>query len=304
MSTSDVGADAGRAGLAYGLAAFGLWGLVPAYFKSLEVPPAELLAQRITWTAVLFLGFLTIAGRWRMVLAALAHPATRYRLLASTLLIAANWYLFLAAVNANRVSESSLGYYILPLANVALGLCLFGERLRRWQVVAVALAGLGVAVDAASGDRVPWLALGLALTFGLYGLARKTANVDGMTGLAVETLLLAPISVAALAWQASYGGLSFGKGAAHDGLILAAGVVTAVPLVCFAQAARRLPMTTLGFLQYLSPTMQLLLAVVVYGERLTTPRLACFVLIWVGLTVFTIDAVRQFRRQRLAAEAT
>jgi chloramphenicol-sensitive protein RarD len=289
----------GGAGLVYGLVAFGWWGLMPLYFKSLpsEIDALEVLAQRITWTAVLVAVALSATGGWARVRRCLTVPSIRNRLLASTVLIAANWYFYIHGVSTGRIAETSLGYFVMPLVNVALGMCLFGERLRRWQVVALALAAAGVSVELAAGGHFPWIAVGLALSFGFYGLARKTAAVDGLTGLAVETLLLAVPSVGVLVWQGARGELALGQGAWHvDVLLVASGVVTAVPLVCFAKAARLLPLTSIGFLQYLSPSLQLLLAVFVYRETCSTERLVCFGLIWAGLLVFSIEGAYRLSR--------
>jgi chloramphenicol-sensitive protein RarD len=283
-----------RSGLAWGLAAYGSWGLFPIYFKAVAAVPAlEVLAHRIVWSVVVLAVVLTVQRRWREVAAAVTDPRTLGVLGVTALLIGGNWYLFIWAVTTGHLLQASLGYFINPLVNVLLGVVFLGERLSRAGCAAVVLAGLGVGWLALGGDSVPWVAIVLALSFAFYALIRKTAEVKPVPGLAVETALLAPVALAFLAATASSGGLYFGTGSWRlDLLLAAAGLITALPLLWFNMAARSLPLSTLGFLQYLSPTGQFLLAVVAYGEPLTADRLGAFAWIWVALVIFTADQLR------------
>jgi chloramphenicol-sensitive protein RarD len=287
-----------RAGLLFGVAAYGLWGLMPLYFRAVrDVAPLELLAHRVVWSVVFMAGLLTLLGRWPAVRACLAHRRTRWLLAASTVLIAANWFVFIYGVSIGQVVQNSLGYFINPLLNIVLGVLLFRERLRPAQWLGLALATVGLAYLVAARGEVPWLALGLATTFAGYGVLRKVAPVDSLVGLTVETLYLVPVAVVFLAVWGWQGYLALG---AHsltvDVLLFAAGVVTAVPLLCFGAAARRLPLSTLGFLQYLAPTIQFLLAVLYLGEPFHFEQKVSFGLIWSALAIVTLEgAVRQGR---------
>jgi chloramphenicol-sensitive protein RarD len=289
-----------RNGLAYGLTAFVAWGLMPLYFGSVRhVPAWEVLALRIVCTLVLLTVVLSVTQLWPNVRRGLADPRTRRWLLLSSVLIALNWLAYIYGVTQGRIAETALGYYLLPLVNVALGVVVFRERLRPAQAAALALAGVGVALAfrAAHTTGVPWVAVALTVSFALYGLVRKVAPVDGLSGLMVEAVVLAPLAVTYLGWLAAAGDLRFGHiDRRTDLLLLASGIVTAVPLVCFAQAARRLPLTTMGFLQYISPSMQLLLAVVVFGEAFAADRQLSFGCIWAGLAVYSLDAALAGRR--------
>ena len=289
-----------RSGLAWGLAAYGSWGLFPIYFKAVAAVPAlEVLAHRVVWSLVVLAIVLTVQRRWREVVAAVADLRTLAVLGVTALLIGGNWYVFIWAVTTGHMLQSSLGYFINPLVNVFLGVVFLGERMSRTGVAAVAMAALGVGWLTVRGGGVPWVALVLAFSFAFYALLRKTARVKPVPGLAVETALLAPVALLFLATTASSGGLYFGTGSWRlDLLLAAAGLVTALPLVWFNMAAQSLPLSTLGFLQYLSPTGQFLLAVLVYGEPLTRDRLVAFACIWAALAIFTVDQLRT--RARIA----
>lgn len=280
-----------RAGLYQGVLAYGLWGVVAAYWKLLtHIDAVELIAHRAIWGLVVFAVIVAVAGQWSVFVRTLRDPKIVGVMTASAVLLALNWGIFVAATIHGYLLEASLGYFINPLVSVALGTLVLRERLRRLQWIAIALAALGVVLMTWRAGRVPYVSLLLAGTWGIYGLVRKTARVDAMVGSAIETLVMAPIAVVYL--------LAIGGGAfAHEGpatlaLLAGTGVITAVPLVLFTSAARRLPLSTVGFLQYLAPTGQFLLAVFAFGEPLAHDRLFAFSFIWAGLVVFSIDLWR------------
>lgn len=285
--------ESARVGVAYGLAAYLAWGLAVLYFKAIaRVPAFEILAHRIVWSAPLLVAWLAWRGRLREIRPALADRRTLLTLFASTALIATNWLLFIRAVSSGHVVEASLGYYINPLVSVLLGMVFLRERLRPAQWASVLLAAAGVAYFALTLGSLPAIALVLAVTFGLYGLLRKTVRVDGALGLTVETSLLFPVALAFLLARGAEKDLVFGDGAAITALLLAAGIVTTLPLLWFTNAVRRLRLATIGFLQYLAPTIQLLLAVALYGEPFTRTHLVTFACIWIALANYSADAWR------------
>lgn len=292
-------------GLAAATAAFLVWGLAPAYWRLLiDVPAEELLAHRITWAFVVVAVWLILTGGLRDALRAVADRATLVTLLGSTALIAVNWLVFIWAVNNGHVLDASLGYFINPLVNVILGLAVLGERLSRRQIWSVLLAALGVAVLTTGLGVLPWISLVLACSFGLYGLLRKTARAGALSGLLVETGLLAPIAVAFLVARGVAGHGALGVvGPMQSGLLLCAGPITAVPLALFTFGARRLPLSTVGLLQYVAPTGQFLLAVGAYGERFTAIHAASFACIWTALGIFTWDFRVRLREAHGAAAA-
>ena len=288
--------DSSRAGVLYATCAFLTWGLSPVYWKLLrQVPAVELLAHRIVWSLVLVAVWMTVRGRWAELATAVRGARTRLALAASTALIAVNWLLFIWAVNSDRVLEASLGYYINPLVSVFLGLVVLGEVLNRLQWTAVALATTGVAVLTFRLGEVPWVSLVLAFSFGLYGLLRKTVRADAVVGLTFETAALTPLMFGYLVMIEVRGGGAFGHlGPATDSLLVAAGAVTAVPLILFTLGARRLPLSTLGLLQYIAPTCNFVLAVFFFGEPFTPAHGFAFVLIWTALGLYSFDLRRRF----------
>jgi chloramphenicol-sensitive protein RarD len=288
-----------RRGLAYGLAAFGFWGLVPIYFKAVaSVPALEVLAHRVVWSVVILGLFLTWKRRWGEVAEAVLVTRNLGLLTVTTLLVGANWYVFIWAVANDRVLQASLGYFINPLVNVLLGVVFLRERLSRAATAAVVLAVVGVGWLGVRVGALPWISLFLAFSFGLYGLLRKLTPVKPVPGLMVETTLMAPAAFIYLAATASSGVLYFGTGSIRlDLLLVAAGAVTALPLLWFTAAARLLPLTTVGFLQYIAPTLQMVLAVAAYGEPLTRDHLVTFGCIWTALAIFSADQVRMQRRR-------
>ncbi len=294
-----------RTGLLLGLGAYLSWGVLPLYFKALaHVPPSEIVAHRIVWSLLFLAALITLGKRWAAFRRALSQPRLMLILCATALLIAVNWLVFIWAIAAGHVLEASLGYYLNPLVNILLGTLLLKERLTRTQVAAVLLAGIGVGVLALGSGSGLWISLSLAASFALYGFLRKVAPVEALEGLAMETLLLTPFALAWLVWVEVTGSLTFGAEGVTDGLLMLAGAITAVPLLLFTGAARRLPYSTLGFLQYLAPSLQFLLAVAVFGEPFTQAHMICFGAIWTALAIFAGEGLRSSRaaaRDRLAA---
>ncbi len=291
--------DETRIGLVYGLGAYLAWGAVPMYFKLLtHVPAMTVLAHRIAWSAV-FLALVTILrGSLRELREPLRRPDVMWALAGSTLLIAVNWYTFIYAIEINALLQASLGYFINPLVSVLLGVVFLRERLRPWQLVGVTLAATGVAILTLRQGTVPWIAIVLAVSFGFYGLLRKTMRIGAMAGLTVETwLLFAPsVAVIALFWARDPVRVA-SLGLPTHGLLALAGVVTALPLLMFAAAARRLRLATMGFMQYIAPTCQLLLAVFLYREPFTPAHGLTFGLIWAALLVYSLESYFDNRRR-------
>ncbi len=290
-----------RAGLMTAVAAYVLWGFLPLFFHALRhVPAMELVGWRVLFTLPLCLAIVAARGQAADVRAALADRTVLLRLCASALLIGANWLLYVIAINSGHVLAASLGYYINPLLSVLLGTILLGERLTRTQWTAVAIAGLGIALLLAGAIEMLGIALALAVSFGLYGFVRKLTPVGSVPGLTIETSLLYLPAIVLVAWQArSPAGSSLGLDAGTTIGLFASGLVTAAPLLLFAVAARQLDLSTLGFVQFISPTLAFLLGIFVFGEPLDPVRLACFVLIWTAIALFSWDMLR--RRQRAPA---
>jgi chloramphenicol-sensitive protein RarD len=289
-----------RGGLLYGLAAYGLWGLMPLYFWLIRaVSPLELLAHRILWSVVLVAGILTVWRRWPDLARGLRTGRTVRLLLVSALLVAVNWLVYIYGVWTERILQTSLGYFINPLLSVVFGMVFFRERLRPGQWVALGLATAGLGYLVYTVGELPWIALAVAGSFGLYGLVRKTTPVDGLIGLAIETMLLAPAALSGLTAGATMGATSFGRNdRLTDGLLVLSGVLTTIPLLCFGQAARRLRLSTLGFIQYIAPSMQFLLALWVFHEPFLPALRVSFGFIWAALLVFTLDALWTHRRSQ------
>lgn len=286
-------------------AAYLTWGVFPLYFKLLAgVPALEILMHRMLWSLMFLALVLIVRGQWRWLGGVLRQPRLLAGFTASALLLAANWFLYIWSVNHDRVIDASLGYFITPLVNVMLGYLVLGERLRRMQLAAILLAGAGVVWLALQSGHPPWIGLTLAATFGTYGLLRKTARLGPLEGLSLETLLLCPLALGYLAWLTATGQNSFtSMPVSIRWLLVAAGPITAVPLLLFAAGARRIPLATLGLLQYIGPTMTLLLGVLLYRETFGGARLAGFAVIWSGLVIYSADSLHQAWRQRARAKA-
>ena len=287
----------------YGAAAYAMWGLFPLFWPLLKpAGPLEVLAHRVLWSLLVVVALLQITRGWTAVRAVTGVQSRRLSLAA--VLLAVNWGTYIYGVNSGQVVETSLGYFINPLVSVALGVLVLGERLRPVQKAAVAAAGLAVLVLTVENGRPPYLALVLAFSFGFYGLLKKQAGVGAVASLAVETAVLTPLAVVYVGLLVATGSSTF----AHDPpghalLLAAAGVVTAVPLLAFGAAATRVPLTTLGVLQYIAPTLQLLVGVLVRHEPFGLARLVGFALVWTALAVFTWDLVAERRRQLLPPAA-
>jgi len=294
----------GRKGFLLGFAAYALWGVFPVYWALLEATGAvELLAHRVTWSAVVMVLLLVLLRRRAALVDILCTPRLLGLLTIAAVTISVNWGVFIWAVNSGHVVETSLGYFINPLVTVLAGVLVLGERLRRLQWVALTLAAVAVLGLTVEYGRPPYVALTLAFSFAAYGLVRKQASVGAIEGLAVETLLVLPLAVGYLGWLVWTGTsgalVDFPE---HLLLLATTGVVTALPLLCFGAAATRVPLTTLGLLQYLAPTLHFLFGVYFFSEAMPTARLLGFALIWVALAVFTVDGVRQHRSVRHRAE--
>lgn len=281
-----------------------IWGVSPIYYKLLvHVPPVEVLAHRTFWSLVFFAGLLALHGRLSELGGAL-NGWRRIGLIAlAALMVSVNWFLFIYATQIDRNTETSLGYYIYPLVAVLLGRFLFAERLGAAQWIAVALAALAVAVLTAGLGVVPWISLTLALTFGLYGVIKKMLPIGPMVSVTCEVLVIAPLSLGALVWIQARGQGAFGQSWQDTFLLLASGPITALPLILFSMAARRIPMATVGLLQYINPTLQFLCAVVLFGELFTPAHRIAFPLIWAALAIYSVASQRQDRASRRASMA-
>lgn len=291
--TQTQGAD--RNGLLLGIAAYCLWGMLPLYLHLLQAVPAlQVLSHRVLWSLLLLAAVVVALRRVRSIAAA-ARGRTLLLLISSAVLIAINWIVYIWAVQHEHVLDASLGYFINPLVNVALGVLVLGERLRRWQGIAIGLAALGVLLLTLHGGGALWIPLALALSFGGYGLLRKVAAIDALGGLTVETLLLGAPALGVLLWASHTGTASFGGSTRIDLLLIAAGAVTATPLLLFAAAAKRLPYATMGLLQYIAPTLQFLEAVLLFSEPVQPVHFVTFALIWSGCALYAWDSLRAYR---------
>ena len=286
-----------RAGLILSATAFTLWGVYPFYFKALgHVPPLEIVAHRIVWSTLTLAPLIQLRGGWSTVLGALMDRRLRWGLGATTLLIAANWFVYVLAVTSGNVLDASLGYFLCPLVNVALGVAFLKERLSPAQIAAVALASAAVLLLIVMLGVVPKIALFLAISFGLYGLARKRLPVDPVTALFLECALLVPAGIAIALWLGLGGQLRTLEGDPWTLVLLAlSGIVTVGPLLLFGMGAKRLRLSTIGILQYIAPSMLFVEGVLWFGEPLNPWRLVAFVLIWTALVVYTVDGVLRTR---------
>ena len=293
-----------NSGVLYAALAYVAWGLFPIFFKQLSnVNAVEVVMHRMVWSLVFLLGVLAVLRRWVWLRDVAHQPKVLAAFALSALLLSANWSVYVWAVQNAHVVDASLGYFILPLVNVAFGFAFLKERPRPVQWLAVAVAAAGVVWLTVQAGRLPWVALVLAATFGVYGLLRKVATLGALEGLTLETLLLAPFAIGLLAWWAWHGRGALVQGDASTlGWLLLAGPLTAIPLLLFAAGARRIPMATLGILQYISPSLQMLLGVWLYGEAFDPARAVGFYLIWLALVVYSLDSLWNGRRKLLKQE--
>jgi chloramphenicol-sensitive protein RarD len=285
-----------RQGFALGVAAYGLWGILPVYFKALRaIDSVDIVAHRIVWSAPVLAALLSFSGTWSEVREALRNRRVVLLLTVTALLIGGNWLLYVYAVNSGQILAGSLGYYLNPLANVLLGRIVLKERLSWLQWAAVALAAAGISALAIGALNQLWISLILCVSFAAYGLLRKIAPVDAVAGLAIETAILFPFAAGWLIWGLAAGTPIFGTSQLHVVLIAFAGIVTATPLLLFTAAAKRLRYSTLGMLQFLAPTLQFLLAISIYGEPFTTAHAIAFGAIWGALALYVLAIVRHAR---------
>ncbi|MEF1330463.1 EamA family transporter RarD [Vibrio sp. M260121] len=294
-----------RQGVLLAVGAYTMWGIAPIYFKSIaEVSPLEILSHRVFWSFFLLAALLHFGRQWRSVRDIIKNKTKMMYLISTAILVGANWLIFIWAVTSNHMLDASLGYYINPLINVLLGMVFLGERLRKLQWFAVALAACGVLVQLIVFGSVPVVAIALAMSFGFYGLLRKKVSVEAQTGLFIETLVMLPAASIFLFFIASTPTSNmFENPWQLNTLLIAAGVITTLPLLCFTGAATRLKLSTLGFFQYIGPSLMFLLAVLIYGEPFTSDKAITFAFIWGALVVFSFDGLRNNRKSRKAARA-
>lgn len=294
-----------RVGVLYAIGAYVLWGLFPVYWKALRAVPAhEILCHRMTWSLLFVLGLLAVKNHWRWLGDAPRSRKTVLTFFGTASLLALNWFTYIWAVNHDYIVECSLGYFVNPLFSVFLGMVFLHERLRRWQWVAIAIAAAGVLYLTFVYGSFPWISLTLALTFGLYGLIRKTADLDALEGLTLETAILFLPALAYLLHLEAVGAGSFGHAGARTNVLLAfTGVATALPLLWFAHGARRITLTSVGLLHYIAPTLQFLLGVLVYHEPFTRTRLVGFSAVWLALAIYSVEGVRTRRGNAKARNA-
>jgi chloramphenicol-sensitive protein RarD len=285
-----------RGGFGLGLAAYALWGVLPFYFKLLgRIPAIDIVAHRVLWSIPVLAVLLTVSKRWADLRSIFERPRVAGMLVITALLIGSNWLLYVYAVTSGHILAASFGYYLNPLANVLLGRFVLRERLSRMQWIAVAIAAAGISVLALGALDQLWMSISMCATFALYGLLRKIVPADAVTGLAAETAMLLPLALAWLGWMWLSAHPVLGTSASQTSLLLMAGLVSTTPLLLFTAAAKRLPYSTLGMLQFLAPTLQFLMAVLLYGEPFTTAHAIAFPAIWAALVLYAIALVRKPR---------
>lgn len=291
-----------NSGVFNALAAYSMWGLAPLYFKLLEhVSAPEILVHRIIWSFVLLVIIVLAMGNWRKVQRILVNPKMLAWLLLTSVILGANWLIFIWAINNDHLLEASLGYFINPLFSVALGMIFLGERLRKWQKIAVLFALSGVIIQLISVGNVPIIALGLAGTFGIYGLFRKKLMVESVPGLLIESALMLPLAIVYwLVFMDTPTSNMMINDSALNITLIAAGLVTTAPLICFTAAAKRLSLATLGFFQYLGPTIMFILAFILFKEQLIFEKLLTFVFIWFAIAIYSWDSIRKIKAAKLA----
>jgi len=300
MDESEQTAKRTVSGVAFGSAAFLIWGISPLYWKALgSVPAVEIVLHRIVWSFLFLIPLVLIRKKWPAFMATLKNKRTMLILLASALLVSCNWLIYIWAVNAGHLLQASLGYYINPLVNVLLGMAFLKERLRRPQVFAVLLAALGVLYLTFFFGQFPWIALTLAFSFGLYGLIHKTMSVGSLVGLTIETLMLTiPALILLVYLDQKALGVFLNQGVGIDLMLMTSSVVTAVPLLFFSFCTRRLQLSTVGILQYIGPSCMFLMAVFLFDEPFFKAQVISFLMIWTALAIYSTDSVRYYNRHR------
>jgi len=282
-----------RVGFLLGLAAYALWGVLPLYFKAIaDVAAVDIVAHRVLWSLPFLALLVTLARGWPELRSVIGQRQTLGVLAITALLIGGNWLLYVYAVTSGHILAASFGYYLNPLVNVLLGRFVLKEQLGRLQWAAVAIAGAGISVLAAGALGQLWISLTLCVSFALYGLLRKVVAADAITGLGIETALLFPLAACWLGWRVASGAPVFGPNGGHTGLLLLAGIVSTTPLLLFTAAAKRLPYSTLGMLQFLAPTLQFLIAVLLYNEPFTRSHAIAFIAIWTALALYIVALLR------------
>jgi chloramphenicol-sensitive protein RarD len=295
-------------GILFGFGAYGLWGLLPLYFVLLlPAGPVEIVANRVVWSLLFCAALLTAIRGWRTVRAAVANPHVLGSLVVAAMLISVNWLVYTYGVTNGRALEAALGYFINPLVSVLLGVLVLREKLRPLQWTAIALGFVAVVVLSAGYGQVPWIALALAFSFGLYGFTKNRvgSHVDAISSLSIETAVLAPVAAGVMIWLNRSGtGTLLSEGPGHFWIMAASGIITAVPLIFFGAAARRLPLTAMGMLQYLAPTLQFVIALLVLHEEMPLERWIGFALVWTALVLLTGDMIRAVRRNARPRKST
>lgn len=290
-----------KIGIWIGAGSYFIWGILPMYWKLAgEIDAVEILAHRMIWSFVFMVVLIAIFGRWKSVMTELRQitrqPRTLLAMTAAALLISINWFLFIFSVNGNHILSASLGYYINPLVNIVFAMLLLKERLRSGEMVAVVIAAIGVVLLSISQGAVPWAAISLAITFSLYGLIKKKVSVSTWTGLTIETLIISPFALIYLLFFAEHAFMGYGSGL--NAVAIGGGLVTVVPLLLFSSAAKQISYVMLGFLQYLAPTLMLIVAVSIYGETLTAFEWGSFLSIWIALIIYTTSNILYAKRQK------
>ena len=297
---STLNSDEKRNGIISAISAYFLWGLAPIYFKFIQhVSPDEIMVHRVVWSCALLLMIVVLTKKWASLVHAIKQPTIIYKLAITATILAINWFLFIWAINNDHLLDASLGYFINPLFSVALGVFFLGERLRNWQLVAVILAVIGVLIQLISLGSLPIISLALAGTFGVYGLLRKKLHVDSFIGLLIESALMLPIAL--FYWQFfvfSETSNMVNNDFSFNILLLCAGIVTTAPLLFFTAAAKRLTLSTVGFFQYIGPSIMFVLATAYYQEPLAVEKLITFAFIWAALTIYSIDSFRAIQQKK------
>ena len=294
-----MSSDQAKQGMLLAVAAYAIWGVAPLYFKLLiDFPASEILMHRVFWSVLVLALIILVTRTGSKLLTAFRHSRTRNLLLITSLLLAGNWLLFIWAINNDHLLDASLGYYINPLFNVFLGRVFLGETLRPIQQVAVGCAVFGVGFMVIAHGELPWIALVLAISFGCYGLLRKQNQTDAVTGLMLESCYMLPLAIGYAIGFATPISDMFNQDWSLNLWLVASGIITTLPLLCFNAAAKRIQYSTLGFIQYLAPTMMFLIAVILFDEPLEQSRLIMFGFVWLGLGIFTWDSISIFRKKR------